>query len=891
MASNDFINECKNYAYMNRYGKLILGEPTTPTVASSIEITNAKASRLLEDKMTKLSTQDETPSPDNPVEVKTVKGYRNLFDDTQLLQATGWTKNDDGYYNGTASNLFNTFKNDGFSFPETFKTNTKYVISCKAYTELGTGNPRFRVFYTDDTYADSTYWNYTTPTNISMTTNGNKTISKIIFTFGNTTGTVYIKDIQVVEQTAKPYVPYGTNWIYTTITDGTNTKNITIPLNNNEICGIGDYKDELIIDKNGHCWLNKKTNKIVFDGSETGWSLSRILTDTNAFTIEHELTNFNVSKVLSNYFIYKEGNDDIQHIRYGGTNNGYYWLYVNKTIVNSKADFQTWLSTHNTDVYYSLATPQLIDLQYDVDLTLYEGTNNISNSENMDMEITYKASVELNQSNKIQEFTIDSGCYDNGNVIGSVYVKKLNAQLIDALDNTLEDVDCDASVGVTYTTVEEVDGEEVETETTEYMNMGSYVVEKPKDEQTTNFSSFVAYDLLMNRLEDKYSTALDYDNETITIADVYEELCTNLGLTPVTTTFTNSTITVENNPFGNGETNRTVLQSICKVACAFVDIDYDTNEIDLKWLSNTLDYTFQKSDYSTVEGGKTVYGPVNSLIIKNSVIDSENVSHSDNTSITLNGEHQLVISEDYFLYNQAKRTEALTNIWNKVNGLTYTECTLNTQTGKPFLKVGSKIRIYTDTNEYFDSYVLQNEFKYDGTFSNTIKCPVLTEQEVQTKQTVDLGYKVRQTEIIVDKQGGTIEEITGQINDSNKAIDGIRTTQTATERRIDVISSNIDENGNITEVTTITGFTFNASGLHISGDGFEANHTSQGTYYKDGDTIVGQYTKDGSKQKDLELFGTYSYGMNEINDTPMFIAQLYTDENGEEGFGHFSNVE
>lgn len=367
--------------------------------------------------------------------------------------------------------------------------------------------------------------------------------------------------------------------------------------------------------------------------------------------------------------------------------------------------------------------------------------------------------LELNQSNKIQEFTIDSGCYDNGNIIGSVYVSKLNTQLINALEDTVENRQFDASVGVTYTVTEEVDGEEVETDTTEYIGMGTYVVEKPKDEQTTNFSSFVAYDLLMQHLEDKYVSNLDYENDTITIADVYDELCTTLGLTPVTTTFTNSTITVENNPFTNGETNRTALQSIAKVACAFIDIDDETNEIDLKWLSDTLDYTFEMSDYSTLEGGKVVYGPVNALIIKNSAVDSENVSYDDPESIALNGEHQLVISEDYFLYNADKREEALMPIWNKVNGLTYTECTLNTLTGKPFLKKGAKIRVYKDNENYIDSYVLQNQFKYNGAFSNVIKAPVLTEQELITKQDVSLGEALRNTQIIVNKQDGTITSL------------------------------------------------------------------------------------------------------------------------------------
>ena len=893
MASANFINECKNPAYMNRYGKILISEPTTPTASPNLEITDARESKALDFKLSKLSTQDGTPSPSNPVEVNTVKGYRNLFDESQLLEVSGWELDSNGYYTGNAQNLKTVYgtSTNGFSFDTSFKANTQYTITLTCYNAVNNGNARIDVLYTDTTSNYSTVMNNTTAQDFTFTTTAGKTVQSIRFNCNNNATNIYIKNMQIIEGTqVLSYVSYGTNWIYATITDGTNTKNIPLPLNDNEIVGISTYKDELIVDKNGHCWINKKTKKVVLDGTETLWAMASngiIYNYDNVFN-----NTYLVQNAFSNYFenVVDEtitgtttANIALQNNQFSfrmGTKDR---LFIKTDIVSNIADFKTWLSTHNLIVYFVLATPQLIDLNYTVDMSLYEGTNTITNSENAYMSMIYKKTLELNQSNKIQEFSIDSGCYVDGNIAGSVYSKKLNTQLIDALDYNIEDMDCDASVGVTY--------EDNDNEVTEYINLGKYIVEKPKDEQTTNFSSFVAYDLLMNHLEEKYSTSLDYDNETITIADVYEELCTNLGLTPVTTTFTNSTIVVDNNPFGNGETNRTVLQSICKVACAFVDIDYDTNKIDLKWLSNTLDYTFQKSDYSTVEGGKTVYGPVNSLIIKNSVIDSENVSYSDSASILQNGEHQLVISEDYFLYNQEKRTEALTAIWNKVNGLTYVECTLKTALGKPFLKIGNKIRIYTDTNEYFDSYVLQNEFKYDGTFYSTIKCPVLTEQEIKTKQKVSLNDKMKQTEVIINKQDNTITEIVGQINETNEVLNGVIVTTTESERKIEVISTNIDENGEVTSVKTTDGFTFNNDGMNItkSGETYNTQHTYRGSYFKDGNTIVGQVDVNGGKFKNVDLYGVYRYGKNSLADEPMFIAQLYTDSNNEECFGHFWN--
>ena len=145
----------------------------------------------------------------------------------------------------------------------------------------------------------------------------------------------------------------------------------------------------------------------------------------------------------------------------------------------------------------------------------------------------------------------------------------------------------------------------------------------------------------------------------------------------------------------------------------------------------------------------------------------------------------------------------------------------------------------------------------------------------------------------------TESEIKSSVETVSSSVDGLNSTVNRVEeitndnsQVLNIISTNIDRtSGEVREVTTTTGFTFNAEGMAIAdGSGFKAQHTAQGTFYKDGDSITGQYTKDGSKQKDLELFGTYSYGKNDINDTPMFVAQLYIDEKGEECFGHFLNI-
>ena len=58
-----------------------------------------------------------------------------------------------------------------------------------------------------------------------------------------------------------------------------------------------------------------------------------------------------------------------------------YKIVIRNTTFTSVSNFKAWLSEHNTNVYYILATENLIDLNYTVDIKLFKGDNAITNSE------------------------------------------------------------------------------------------------------------------------------------------------------------------------------------------------------------------------------------------------------------------------------------------------------------------------------------------------------------------------------------------------------------------------------------------------------------------------------------------------------------------------------
>ena len=198
------------------------------------------------------------------------------------------------------------------------------------------------------------------------------------------------------------------------------------------------------------------------------------------------------------------------------------------------------------------------------------------------------------------------------------------------------------------------------------------------------------------------------------------------------------------------------------------------------------------------------------------------------------------------------------------------------------------------TEEYGEIEMLKTLKGYNNISTTDKLLPVINLTYVRDTVIADyVENHVTELKLTENEIKASVESVSSSVDGLNTTINRVEEITNDNSQVINVISTNIDKtSGEVREVTTTTGFTFNADGMTIDdGSGFKAEHTANGTYYKDGNSIVGQYTKDGSKQKDLELFGTYSYGKESIDDTPMFVGQLFSNENGEEGFGHFYNGE
>lgn len=179
------------------------------------------------------------------------------------------------------------------------------------------------------------------------------------------------------------------------VSNGSVSNTYTINLGDNEICGIGDYKDELLIDKTGHCYLNKKIGKRIFDGTQTGYAKFRTKTDTIYWECDQNIYQNPESASykpvgLCNRLTAETGNNLYSNDVEGFTfTTSKFRFSLSNTIADNADDLKTWLSENTLIVYGLLKTEQSIDLDVVIDLKLFQGTNVITNSENATMTIKY----------------------------------------------------------------------------------------------------------------------------------------------------------------------------------------------------------------------------------------------------------------------------------------------------------------------------------------------------------------------------------------------------------------------------------------------------------------------------------------------------------------------
>lgn len=169
-----------------------------------------------------------------------------------------------------------------------------------------------------------------------------------------------------------------------------------------ELCKIGDYQDRIY--KNGNKWyIEKQIGKVILDGVDNsdaslGASTYGYYTSSNkpVFYLGWSNTNwfYNKDTIWACYCDNYKGEDNTTTFdniyAYGNNSIAFRTQYPRLTIrddrFTSLTDFKEWLSTHNTTVYYVLATPtttEITDTELITQLNALEQANSQSGQTNI----------------------------------------------------------------------------------------------------------------------------------------------------------------------------------------------------------------------------------------------------------------------------------------------------------------------------------------------------------------------------------------------------------------------------------------------------------------------------------------------------------------------------
>jgi hypothetical protein len=327
------------------------------------------------------TSQEGTPTPSSPITVNVVSGDNEIVVcdknvlDTSNTKTSGW-------------NIY--------GIPNTLKPNTKYTFSIQ-----GTTNYSYSLFTTRDTNSSTTitwlaryYINggnsvtFTTPADMS---------NELGLLLGGGQSGASSESIENI----KPQIEFGE-----VKTDYEEHKEQTYPINlgSMELCKIGDYQD-YIYKENDKWYKYGAIGKAVLDGTEAGWTRGDT-TDSYSYFYTNGLDSLigtsynalcNVFNVLPSS-MNASTSVSTDTISIGGTS----WaktrikILTSRLSENSVNGFKTWLSTHNTEVYYVLATPTYTEI---TDSTLISQLEAIK--------LSYNEQTNISQTNTDKPFILD----------------------------------------------------------------------------------------------------------------------------------------------------------------------------------------------------------------------------------------------------------------------------------------------------------------------------------------------------------------------------------------------------------------------------------------------------------------------------------------------------
>ena len=403
-------------SYVTKIKNIYSNWPKVTDEDSQINLTPTRKGKMnLPLKSTEL-IQDGTPTPDNPVDVNVIKSENNVklennnllnftFTDTVTRNGITFTKNNDGSLtlNGTATTTFSQVFNITHQV-----LNGTYTIKHNVIGGTTSENSYLSIQKSPSGNISDRVYGETTSSTLNITEDTTIVTASIYIP----TGTVFT-DYNVGSQLEKGST--ATNYVKH------QEQNYPITLDDLEYCKIGNYADQIFKNTTNspyydntlienEWYLKKNIGKVVLDGTQT--ITYEKIGSYDAFKYNAtDMKSANIGAGFSNYYLNlnktSSASDGI--VRFGWINTNIYFYNDVSSFNGSIDNFKTWLSTHNTEVYYPLATSTYIHISQEDYPVLREQLENLYNNAK-----SYDGQTNITQTNDNLPFIINASALMKG---------------------------------------------------------------------------------------------------------------------------------------------------------------------------------------------------------------------------------------------------------------------------------------------------------------------------------------------------------------------------------------------------------------------------------------------------------------------------------------------
>lgn len=305
-------------------------------------------------------------------------------------------------------------------------------------------------------------------------------------------------------------------------------------------------------------------------------------------------------------------------------------------------------------------------------------------------------------------------------------------------------------------------GVKLDDDSYEFTSYGNFLITEMtniKDEDTT---SYIGYDTMILSMKPYEKLNITYP---INLYDYATAICNAFNCEIYNNSFTvhnNWNITQELWENISDITYRDILQQIAQVTCTTVIIKDD--KIYFKPITSTNETLTYDNMFNLKLESK--YGDVNSVVLSRTP-QEDNIYMQDTSSIDTNGLCEWKIENNQII--DKDRDNAITPIYNAMLGLNYYPFETTTE-GLGWYEIGDNIDIVNNEGDTFNTTIFNIDITFDGGIKEVLKtvAPTITQTQYQYASTI--SKRLKNTEIIVNKQDQYIKQLVTDVYDENGTI-------------------------------------------------------------------------------------------------------------------------